>query len=170
MKKFKNILVLFSMILAFASCDNGYDIDYTPIHPLGGQYMVEVLRTADGETTVATSYTRCMIGNTTFNDKDKCWVRVGAGITTNTAYAINGKVSCDVNSLSFSGSDIENLAGNVASSEETFTLPDGKVTLKGGTAPSGTIVDTIEFTYTTTKDPGAVYHVSGYRYTGWEED
>ena len=62
------------------------------------------------------------------------------------------------------------LAGNVASSTGTFTIPSGKVTLNGGTAPSGTTVDTIEFTYTTTKDPGAVYSVTGYRYTGWEED
>ena len=36
-----------------------------------------------------------------------------------------------------------NLAGNVASSEETFTVTDGKLELNGATAPSGTIADKI---------------------------
>ncbi len=68
------------------------------------------------------------------------------------------------------GTDIENLAGNVVSSDETFTLTDGLIELNGITAPSGTITDRISFTYTTTIDPGATYTVEGYRYTGWAED
>ena len=72
--------------------------------------------------------------------------------------------------LSFSGADVMKLAGNVASSEETFTVDDGKLELNGATAPSGTIADKISFTYTTTVDPGATYTVEGYRYTGWTED
>ena len=37
--------------------------------------------------------------------------------------------------LSFSGADVMNLAGNVASSKETFTVTDGKLELNGATAP-----------------------------------
>lgn len=91
-------------------------------------------------------------------------------VTEADVYNINGKISCDVKTLSFSGSNIENLAGNVASSTETFTLTDGKLELKGITAPSGTVADKISFTYTTSKDPGVTYSVVGWRYTGWSED
>lgn len=118
----------------------------------------------------------CFLANTTDYDKDKCWIRIGSYNSSNTVsdelkrYFINGKISCDVPNLSFFGTDVENLAGNVASSDETFTLTDGKLELKGVTAPSGSLADKISFTYTTSVDPGATYSVVGYRYTGWNED
>lgn len=167
MKHLKYIFLMLLASLSLASCnseDFDYDIEYTPIHPLGGQYVVTVSK--DG-TEVGMMY--CTIANTASNDTDKCWVRVGS-VTAASAFNINGKISCDVPALSFSGSNIENLAGNVVSSTETFTLTDGKLELKGITAPSGTIADKISFTYTTSKDPGATYSVVGWRYTGWPED
>lgn len=167
MKHLKYIFLMLLASLSLVSCnseDFDYDIEYTPIHPLGGQYVVTVSK--DG-TEVGMMY--CTIANTASNDTDKCWVRVGS-VTTASAFNINGKISCDVPALSFSGSNIENLAGNVVSSTETFTLTDGKLELKGITAPSGTIADKISFTYTTSKDPGATYSVVGWRYTGWPED
>jgi len=167
-KKYLSSFILFLVAaLTFTACnseDNDYDIEYTAIHPLGGQYVVTITR--DGE---KVTDTYCYLANTSANDADKCWVRIGSYNTSRT-YCINGKISCDVKSLTFSGSDIENLAGNVASSTETFTLTNGKLELNGITTPSGTVTDKISFTYTTTKDPGATYTVSGYRYTGWPED
>lgn len=167
MKHLKYIFLMLLASLSLVSCnseDFDYDIEYTPIHPLGGQYVVTVSK--DG-TEVGMMY--CTIANTASNDTDKCWVRVGS-VTAASAFNINGKISCDVPALSFFGSNIENLAGNVVSSTETFTLTDGKLELKGITAPSGTIADKISFTYTTSKDPGATYSVVGWRYTGWPED
>ena len=61
------------------------------------------------------------LANTSDYDKDKCWIRIGAYNSTNTpgdaskSYFINGKISCSVPELSFSGADVMNLAGNVAS-------------------------------------------------------
>lgn len=167
MKHLKYIFLMLLASLSLVSCnseDFDYDIEYTPIHPLGGQYVVTVSK--DGAE-VGMMY--CTIANTASNDTDKCWVRVGS-VTAASAFNINGKISCDVQALSFSGSNIENLAGNVVSSTETFTLTGGKLELKGITAPSGTIADKISFTYTTSKDPGATYSVVGWRYTGWPED
>lgn len=161
-------MLLLIAALSFTACnseDNDYDIEYTAIHPLGGQYVVTITR--DGETVVE-GY-RCFLANTSDNDVDKCWIRIGL-YSASSVYCINGKISCDVKSLTFSGTNIENLAGNVVSSDETFTLTNGKLELNGITAPSGTVTDKISFTYTTTKDPGATYSVSGYRYTGWPED
>lgn len=153
--------------LIMSSCnseDLDYDVDHTAIHPLGGQYVVTVSRNG-----TELEMTYCTIVNTTSNDADKCWVRVGT-VTAAGKHNINGKLSCDVKALIFSGSNIENLAGNIASSSETFTLTDGKLELNGIKAPSGTTADKISFTYTTTKDPEVTYLVEGWRYTGWPED
>ena len=142
--------MLLSCLWILTACnseDLSYDIEYTPIHPLGGQYTVSVSRNG----AVVAEHVDC------FGDAAK-------------SYFINGKISCNVPELSFSGTDIMNLAGNVASSDETFTLTDGKLELNGATAPSGTVCDKISFTYTTTVDPGVTYTVEGYRYTGWTED
>lgn len=168
MKQIKNLFVLLLTALAITACnseDFDYDIEYTPIHPLGGQYTVTV--SCNG-TTVADGV-MCTIANTIENDKDKCWIRIGT-VSADQVYCINGKISCNVSTLSFSGSDVENLAGNVASSSDRFTLTDGTIALKGTTAPSGTVADKITFSYTTSRNQGAVYTVTGYRYTGWGED
>lgn len=154
--------------LFLASCnseDFDYDINYTAIHPMGGQYKVTV--SANGA--VVATKVACNISNTTDNSSTKCWVRIGSYNST-AIYAINGKLDCNVPSLTFSGTDIENLAGNVTTSTNKFTLANGKVELKAMEAPSKTMADKISFTYTTTKNPGVTYSVVGYRYTGWPED
>lgn len=175
MKKFIYIFCLMISALSFISCnseDFDYDIDYTPIHPLGGQYTVSITR----DDVVIKEGVECFLANTAAYDTDKCWIRIGSYSSSNNVsdensrFYINGKISCNVSDLSFEGSDVENLAGNVASSDETFSVSDGKLVLKGITAPSGTVADKISFTYTTSVDPGVVYKVEGYRYTGWPED
>ena len=140
MKKFRYIYMLLSCLWILTACnseDLSYDIEYTPIHPLGGQYTVSVSRNG----AVVAEHVDCFLANTSDYDKDKCWIRIGAYNSTNTpgdaskSYFINGKISCNVPELSFSGADVMNLAGNVASSEETFTVTDGKLELNGATAP-----------------------------------
>lgn len=166
MKQLTYILFLVAT-LALTACnseDRSYDVDYTAIHPLGGQYVVSVTRNSE-----APKQTYATLSNTVDNVANHCWIRIGS-YTTAGAMGINGKISCDVKATTFAGNNIENLAGNVVTSKETFTLTNGKVELKGITAPSGTVADKISFTYTTTKDPGAVYTVEGWRYTGWPED
>lgn len=172
MKSLKYLVMLCFVALGLTACnseDNDYDIEYTAIHPLGGTYKVIV--TADGVdvTDGSSSRLNLTIANTINNDADKCWIRIGS-YAQSTNYCINGKISCNVENLTFSGSNIENLAGNVVSSTETFTLTDGKLELGGAKAPSGTVADKVTFTYTTTKNPGVTYRVEGYRYTGWPED
>lgn len=167
MKLFKYLFIAMLAIVNLASCnseDNDYDIEYTAIHPLGGQYAVTIYK---DKTEVTKTY--CYVANTVDNDADLCWVRLGS-YTTATNWAINGKLKCDVKSLSFSGDQIENLSGNVPSSAQSFSIVNGKVELKSITAPSGTVTDKISFSYTTTKDPGVTYTVEGYRFTWWEDD
>ena len=170
MKKF---IYIFTMLFAvvFSACnseDLDYDIEYTPIHPIGGMYRVKIVDEAGAEVKLSSSM-YCFLSNTSDNATDKCWIRIGNYSTSaSNAYAINGKIACDVKSLTFSGTAM-NLAGNVASSNENFTVANGKIELKGATAPSGTVCDKISFTFTRDNFPGKTYTVTGYRYTGWTE-
>ena len=170
MKKFTYIFfMLFAVV--FSACnseDFEYDIEYTPIHPIGGQYRVSIVDETGAEVKLSSSM-YCYLSNTSDNATDKCWIRIGNYNTSaKNAYSINGKIACDVKSLTFSGTAM-NLAGNVTSSNENFTVSNGKIELKGATAPSGTVCDKIRFTFTRDNFPGKTYTVTGYRYTGWTE-
>ena len=170
MKQINHVVWLLFAFFALASCDtysDDFDIEYTPIHPLGGQYRVHV--TDESGTEIVSQY--CFIANTSDNSSTQCWIRIGDyNSSAKEAWAINGKINCDVSSLSFSGSGIENLAGNAASSSETFAVSDGKIVLNGATAPSGTTADKISFTFTNSRFPGKSFKVDGSRYTGWGGD
>lgn len=169
MKQIKYLSVLFLLLLGFSSCETygDYEIEYSSIYPLSGKYRITV--TDEAGTEVYKNY--CEISNTTDESTTQCWLRIGGySLSGTNAYSINGKINCDVKALTFSGSSIENLAGNVATSTNTFTLTEGIVALKGVTAPSGTIADGISFTFTNSRFPGKTYKVEGYRYTGWSED
>ena len=170
MKKFTYIFfMLFAVV--FSACnseDFDYDIEYTPIHPIGGQYRVSIVDETGAEVKLSSSM-YCYLSNTSDNATDKCWIRIGNYNTSaSNAYSINGKIACDVKSLTFSGTAM-NLAGNVTSSDENFTITNGKIELNGATAPSGTVGDKISFTFTRDNFPGKTYTVTGYRYTGWTE-
>lgn len=170
MKKFIYIFtMLFAVVLsACNSEDFDYDIEYTPIHPIGGQYRVSIVDET-GATIKLSSSIYCYLSNTSDNATDKCWIRIGNYNTSaSNEYSINGKISCDVKSLTFSGTAM-NLAGNVTSSDENFTITNGKIELNGATAPSGTVYDKISFTFTRDNFPSKTYTVTGYRYTGWTE-
>ncbi|MDR1880225.1 MAG: hypothetical protein LBQ78_04765 [Tannerellaceae bacterium] len=169
MRQIKYILCLFVAFVGMASCETygDYEIDYSSIHPLGGMYRITV--TDESDSVVYRNYGH--LYNTSDGSTTQCWIRTGEYyLNPANAYAINGKINCDLKSLTFSGSNIENLAGNVATSTTTFSVTDGKVVLKGIKTPSGTQADAISFTFTNSRFPGKTYTVEGYRYTGWSED
>lgn len=166
MKQVKYLLFLVA-VFTLAACnseDLSYNIERTAIHPIGGQYTIKISK--DGKEVLQT---KCYIANTVTNDGDKCWIRVGE-LTEKKVHNINGKIDCNPGTLSFSGTNIENLAGNVLSSSDKFSITNGKLELNGVETPSGTMADKISFSFTTTKDPGATYTVEGWRFTAWGED
>lgn len=176
MKFIKNILWV---LLAFTvvSCSNeDYDIEYTNIWPMGGQYRIISLTDETGEelkSSISSSNRYVYISNTVLDEADKCWVRIGSYSTgSSNFYGINGKVSCNVTNrqnMTFSGSGVENLAGNVASSSDTFSV-EGVVVENGAKTPSTEVTESITMTFTNSKFPGKTYKVTGWKYTGWPED
>lgn len=176
MKFIKNILwVLLAFTVVSCGIDD-YDIDYTPIAPMGGQYRIISVTDETGEelkSKISSSDRYVFISNTTAYDKDKCWVRIGRYSYASSNFAsINGKVSCDVSNkqnMTFSGTNVENLGGNVASSAETFTV-EGVVVENGAKCPSTEVTESITMTFTNSRFPGKTYKVTGWKYTGWPED
>lgn len=176
MKYIKNILwVLLAFTVASCSIEE-YDIDRNAIFPMGGQYRIISLTDEAGTelaSKIATGTRYVYIANTVDNDSDKCWVRIGNYNTgSGNFYGINGKVSCNVTdkqNMTFSGSNVENLAGNVASSSATFSV-EGVVVEQGVKCPSGEVTESITMTFTNSNFPGKTYKVTGWKYTGWSED
>lgn len=172
MKQIKYLFYSLLAVIGFVSCETygDYDVEYTAIHPMGGMYRITVVDEA-GTTLDLAAQNLVYIANTADNSTTQCWIRIGNyNLAATNAYSINGKINCQLNALTFSGSNIENLAGNVTSSTETFTVTDGKIVLDGATPPSGGKSDAISFTFTNSRFPGKTYSVTGYRYTGWEGD
>ena len=100
----KKILYFLSFVFValFTACSEGddFDIDYTPIAPIGGQYRINVERGYDASKTDAEYWASnptdaefifktdgtgttsgvlyAYLSNTTDYDKDKAWIRVGS--------------------------------------------------------------------------------------------
>lgn len=184
--------VIYMLGLVFVSllsaCTEGtdYDIDYTPIAPIGGQYKITLVRGYDPTKTDAEywasnptdvdtiakttdrSVLYAFLSNTTDYDKDKAWIRVGS-YSAKTAYAINAKVSIDMSSYKFGGTGVDDFVGNSATAVDQATV-DGYCGHNTYTTVSGTVTDEITFTYSRTGQPGYHYKAHGFKYTGWAED
>lgn len=169
------------LIVFFTACTEGtdFDIDYTPIAPIGGQYVVTVTYGYDENKTDAEFWanptdvkelgqTYVFLSNTTDYDKDKAWIRVG-NYRGNENYNINAKIPIDMNTYKFGGTGMDDFVGNSATAVDKATV-DGFCTHNQYTAPSGAVTDYICFTYSRTGAPGYHFKAEGWKYTGWEED
>lgn len=176
MKSIKYLLFLTFALVVFASCDTygDYDQEFAPTYPLGGQYYVKVLDENNQEipmhrmTSEGVTYnvygTYMYLYNTAANDKDKIWIKLPSDDLFDGG--ILGKISCDVNSLTFSGTAGNMEAdGNTAAGE--FTVTSGVMTEKSVTTPTNGKADGIELKYTLN---GKTYTVTGFRWTAWDED
>ncbi|MCD7932374.1 MAG: hypothetical protein LUH15_14025 [Tannerellaceae bacterium] len=168
MKKIINIIVALLALVSFNSCETygDYETEYSSIYPMSGEWVVNV--TDQSGTDLLGGKIELNTYNTANEDTDKMWVRISG--RTAGAYNMTVKANCNLGDLTFSGTNLENLTGNVATSNTTVTISNGKITLQGANTPSGGKADKIEFTFTNSLYPGETFTVSGYRFTGWEED
>lgn len=189
MKKLSYLLGMFIAALAFTSCNEGtdFDIDYTPIAPIGGQYDIIIYEGEDASMTDEQFWAShdinsedveqlndygdiyAYLSNTTDYDSDKAWLRVGS-YSAKSSYNINAKISINMADYTFGGTDVDDFIGNSAT-------PVDKATVKGfckrngiTTEASKTTTDYIEFTYSRTGAPGKHYKAIGFKYTYWAED
>ena len=159
MKQINKLLVILLALVTFSSCETygDYEIEYTAIYPLCGEWVVNVTGEDGG---VLAEGVTC---NTTDDATDKMWIKMS--VATND-WGVRGKIHCDVTSKSFDGDGIANLlhADDGINSTVTFNI-SGKVIVDGYTTQANTKVDAIEFTLT---QNGKSMTVKGFRKTGWE--
>ena len=186
----KKLIYLFSMLavaLTFGGCKEGtdFDIDYTPIAPIGGMYDIIIYQGYDENKTDAEFWATATdadieqlneygdiyayLSNTTDYDKDKAWIRVG-GYSAKKEYNINAKVTIDMSTYKFYGTNVEDFVGNSATPVDQATVNGFCTHNQYKTEASGTVTDYIEFTYSRTGAPGYHYKAVGFKYTGWTED
>jgi len=158
MKSIKYI-ILALIVGVLSSCETYPDQEqeHTAIGKLSGEWLSNVYE-ANGTTLVNTTVYPLRTYNTTSNDANKAWIRLG---TTQT-FALLGKIDVNVGQLSFAGSAVP----NEAKAANTFTIVEGNVTLNSVTTESGVKADGIYIKYTTTVD-GKTYVIKGHRRTQW---
>ena len=189
MKKFIYLFCMLATVIAFNGCKEGtdFDIDYTPIAPIGGQYDVIVYYGVDESKTDAEFWAThdinsedvtqlneygdlyATLSNTTDYDRDKAWIRVG-GYSGKNVYNINAKVSIDMSTYKFYGTGVDDFVGNSATPVDQATVDGFCTHNQYKTEASGTLTDYIEFTYSRTGAPGYHFKAVGFKYTGWTED
>lgn len=173
MKKIKKILIV-CIILAFtASCETykDYEIEYSPIYPLCGEWMVRFT-----DTSVTPSVSGLFLlstYNTENNSTDKMWIKITSTSSSaaNIAYTgrFTGKVNCDITANTFSGENVSNTYYTTGTIP-TFTITAGTIVKDGYDTATGGKSDKISFTITDTRKPGKTKTVTGFRRTRWYDD
>ena len=94
MKKIYKLLAVLLAIVTFSSCETygDYDVEYSPIYPLSGEWIVNIYDANGQLLPDAEGYT-CNTYNTADNVADKMWVKMS---TASTTWGILGKVNCNV--------------------------------------------------------------------------
>lgn len=100
--------------------------------------------------------------NTAANIPTEIWVSDAGGF-----WDFQVKCTCDQESMTFATDGwVDN-----AAYECKVRITNGKITLNGETLPSGRVVDVISYDIEfDDDDPGNVWHATGHRYTGFQED
>jgi len=169
----KNLFIVCFFLVIASSCETykDYEIDYSPVYPLSGEWMV---RFTDASVTPATSGLFVMSTfNTADNSKTQMWIRVTSTSATpaNIAYTgrFTGKINCDVAAKTFSGANVVNTYYTTGTIP-TFTITAGTVVTDGYDTATGGKSDKITFTITDTRKAGKTITVSGFRRTRWADD
>lgn len=172
MKVLKYFAILSLVTLLFSSCETYDDmkVDYSPVYPLCGEWIVSVTDVAANKVVVPVA--TLLTYNTQDNSNSQMWLRFSFTQQQFTPAAkpfqIRGKVSCSVANKSF---DIAAGESNLVATNPKFVVTEGKVSIGTFTTTvSKTKTDEVSFKITTTLGGSTVYLVKGYRRTMWPED
>lgn len=153
--------------VSLLSCDVGGDPDpgATEVVDLAGDWYVMLL--VDGEDIYGLGYNLISTYNTA-SDDEEMWV------DDHELWPMKVVTPVNVESLTFSGTDLENLYSYEDSEGETVSpvvdITNGKVLLNAATTSGGNTTDSIHMNVEFSDDPGTVYTLAGYRRTGFLED
>jgi hypothetical protein len=164
--KLKYLSFLFlalAISISFVSCEKVESVaDESGIvaEDMMGSWYVEFL--IDGEDVYGLGFNKINTYNTSVNDGTSMWI-------DDNEHTWVFKVKCPINSSdqTFSGAG---LYSNVDDYEVNVDITNGKITKDGITSPGGQLTDKIYFEAEFSDDPGTIYQLVGYRYTGLAGD
>lgn len=169
-----NKLTILCFFLVFATgCETykDYEIEYDPIYPLCGEWMIKFI-----DTSVTPNDTSGLVVLSTYNTSDKSlnhmWIR---SINNNLTGLLpvtgrfTGKINCDLTAKTFSGENVVNTYITTTPAP-AFSITEGDIVLDGYNTATGGKSDKITFTMTDTRKAGKVYKVIGFRRTRWLDD
>ena len=162
MKKYKIYLGALLMVLfaTVSSCDEVGDIEIggVTVEDMTGNWYVET--SIDG--TVIQGYVEISTYNSAANIEEM-WIDDFQNI-----WWFKAKAPVSLSSLSFGGTD---LPSNYDGYEITVTITNGAIAKDvAGATSAGNKSDTISFDIEFSDDPGTIYHIAGYKRTGFAED
>jgi len=172
MKKI-NFLYTLALVLClglFSSCEKD---DYVPggtaVETMSGKWTVVYDHSSFGEDPFGVGKTQVYTYNTADNSTEEMWLFDDANF-----WDYKVKVPINLENKTFGTTDT--LTNAVEEYEIKVVVRNGKIIDNGATPPSGQPVDSIYFELWfedlegATGLPDDTLLVSGYRYTGWEED
>lgn len=158
LKKLSFLFFALALSISFVSCEKVESVaDESDIvaKDMMGSWYVQFLY---GGEDLLGGYVLINTYNTSANDGTAMWINDNE----NTWWF---KVECPINSSdqTFSGSELySDYDGYIID----VTITNGKITKNGVTSPGGQTTDKIDFEVEFSDDPGTVYQIVGYRYTG----
>lgn len=178
MRILKSLFALCFFLVIASSCETykDYEIEYSPVYPLSGEWVVKF---TDPSLTPSTSGQWILSTfNTADNSSSQMWIRATGGGALDATQSVNlaatpgrfdGKINCNVADKTFSGENVVNTY-STATTTFTFTITDGKVITDGYDTATGGKSDKITFTMTDSRKPGKTFTVEGFRRTRWIDD
>lgn len=160
MKYIKNIALSLLALTMFVSCDEGGDPDIggTAVESMAGDWYVKYL--VDGEDIYGLGYKLLSTYNTAANVSTEIWV------DDHDLWPLKVKATSNTSDLTFSGTNMENIAGT----DLTATITEGKILKEAATTSGGNISDSIYIQIEFSDDPGTIYTLEGYKRTGFADD
>lgn len=166
MKKILKFSFLACLIMLFLqSCDEVEDMEVggTSTKEMAGDWYVKLVKNNQD----VKDYYLLTTYNTSANDGKTLW------IDDHEEWPMKVKAVVDVNSLSLSGTDLENLYSyddNGVNVAPKVTIREGKIVKGGAVTPGGNKSDLIVLTVEFSDDAGEVYTITGYKRTGFAAD
>ncbi len=157
----KNIgLILLLSSLYLMSCDLGEEpeIGGVEIQEMTGEWWTTF--TVDGEDIYGLGYSMITTYNSAANGTNEMWLD---DLQHTWGYKL--RIPINFEARSFAGNDLAEQYFGV-----TATVSNGVITHGNTETSGGNITDGIAFDIEFSDDPGTIYHVEGYRRTGFQED
>ncbi len=162
----KNIFKYFAVILfiaAFTSCETeegfeDFKIEKSSVADMSGDWYVKTFVGGNE----AIDYSLITTSNVATDD--------GSGIQIfdhKNIWWFNTQSPITLNSLSFEGTNLASLVDDYAI---TVNIVNGIIVKNGTKSNSGKTTDSISFDIEFSDDPGTIYHIEGFKRTGFLED